>query len=62
MVEFVKGLLEHAGSILDPITLVQSIPAGMEIEGLKQSLIKIFYDHEIQVPSSFWALVADRGR
>jgi vacuolar protein sorting-associated protein 41 len=49
MIEFVKGLLEHVGSILDPITLVRSIPAGMEIEGLRESLIKIFYDHEIQV-------------
>jgi vacuolar protein sorting-associated protein 41 len=41
--------LEHAGSLLDPIKLVKSIPPGMEIEGLKESLIKIFFDHEIQV-------------
>ena len=46
---FIKGLLEHAGSILDPIRLVKSIPPGMKIEGLKESLIKIFFDHEIQV-------------
>ena len=51
-VAFVKGLLEHAGSILDPIKLVKSIPAGMKIEGLKESLIKIFFDNEIQVPFS----------
>jgi vacuolar protein sorting-associated protein 41 len=51
MVAFIKGLLEHAGSILDPIRLVKSIPEGMKIEGLKESLIKIFYDHEIQVLS-----------
>ena len=44
-----KGLLENAGSILDPIKLVKSIPSGMEIEDLKESLIKIFFDHEIQV-------------
>ena len=50
-VAFIKGLLEHAGSILDPIRLVKSIPEGMQIEGLKESLIKIFYDHEIQVIS-----------
>lgn len=48
-VAFIKGLLEHAGSILDPIRLVKSIPPGMKIEGLKESLIKIFFDHEIQV-------------
>ena len=48
-IAFIKGLLEHAGSILDPIRLVKSIPEGMQIEGLKESLIKIFYDHEIQV-------------
>ena len=47
---FVKGLLEHVGSILDPIKLIKSIPGGMKIEGLKESLIKIFFDNEIQVP------------
>lgn len=52
IVAFVKGLLEHSGSILDPMKLVKSIPSGMEIEGLKESLIKIFFDHEIQVCSS----------
>lgn len=51
MAAFIKGLLEHAGSILDPIRLVKSIPLGMQIEGLKESLIKIFYDHEIQAHS-----------
>lgn len=54
MVAFIKGLLEHAGSILDPIRLVKSIPEGMKIEGLKESLIKIFYDHEIQVLPQLW--------
>ena len=48
-VAFIRGLLEHAGSILDPIRLVKRIPEGMKIEGLKESLIKIFFDHEIQV-------------
>jgi hypothetical protein len=48
-IAFIKGLLEHAGSLLDPIKLVKSIPVGMKIEGLKESLIKIFFDHEIQV-------------
>jgi len=50
IIAFVKGLLEHAGSILDPVKLVKSIPTGMKIEGLKESLIKIFFDNEIQVP------------
>ena len=49
MLAFIKGLLEHAGRVLDPIKLVRGIPTGMEIEGLKESLIKIFFDHEIQV-------------
>jgi vacuolar protein sorting-associated protein 41 len=52
LLAFVKGLLEHAGSILDPMKLVKSIPTGMQIEGLKESLIKIFFDHEIQVHSA----------
>jgi hypothetical protein len=39
--------------MLDPIKLVKSIPSGMKIEGLKESLIKIFFDHEIQVSRSW---------
>ena len=57
MTEFIKGLLEHAGGILDPIRLVKSIPPGMKIEGIKESLIKIFFDNEIQVGIYF--LLAD---
>ena len=49
MIEFIKGLLEHAGGILDPVRLIKGIPPGMKIEGIKESLIKIFFDHEIQV-------------
>jgi hypothetical protein len=49
MIEFIKGLLEHSGILLDPIKLVKNIPPGTEIKGLKDSLKKIFFDHEIQV-------------
>ena len=53
MIVFIKGLLEHAGSLLDPIKLVKSIPPGTKIEGIKDSLIKIFFDHEIQVTVAY---------
>jgi hypothetical protein len=49
MVVFIKGLLEHAASLLDPVKLVRNIPPGTKIEGIKDSLMKIFFDNEIQV-------------
>ncbi|GAO48783.1 hypothetical protein G7K_2952-t1 [Saitoella complicata NRRL Y-17804] len=47
--EFIRGLLENAGTTLNPIVLVKRIPEGLEIPGLKASLMKVLHDHELQV-------------
>lgn len=45
---FIRGLLEHVGTAIDPITLVRRIPAGLEIEGLKKALQKILKEYGVQ--------------
>ena len=46
---FIVGLLENLGSHINPIRLVQRIPNGLEIPGLRNALIKIMSDYGIQV-------------
>lgn len=45
---FIRGLLENVGTAIDPITLVRRIPAGLEIEGLKEALGKILKEYGVQ--------------
>lgn len=45
---FIRGLLEEVGTAINPITLVQRIPEGLEIEGLREGLKHIMKEHEIQ--------------
>ncbi|CAG8496376.1 2649_t:CDS:10 [Scutellospora calospora] len=46
---FITGLLENLGSIdIDPIQLIKRIPDGLEIVGLKQALIKVLQDFNLQ--------------
>ncbi|CAG8551259.1 4952_t:CDS:10 [Acaulospora morrowiae] len=46
---FITGLLENLGGIdIDPIQLIQRIPDGLKIPGLKQSLIKVLHDFNLQ--------------
>lgn len=45
---FIRGLLEHAGTAIDPIHLVQRIPEGLEIPGLREGLTHMMKEHEIQ--------------
>jgi WD40 repeat protein len=46
---FLKGLLERAGSHISPIRVIQAIPLGLEIPGLKHSIIKILQDFSLQM-------------
>ncbi|KAJ3031748.1 Vacuolar protein sorting-associated protein 41 [Rhizophlyctis rosea] len=46
---FIVGLLENLGSHINPIRLVQRIPNGLEIPGLRNALIKIMSDYGIQM-------------
>ncbi|KAK3046540.1 Vacuolar protein sorting-associated protein 41 [Extremus antarcticus] len=45
---FIKGLLEEVGTAIDPIALVRRIPAGLEIEGLKEGVKKMLREYDIQ--------------
>lgn len=45
---FIRGLLEQAGTAIDPIKLVRRIPEGLEIQGLREGLTHMMKEHEIQ--------------
>lgn len=46
---FVSALLEHIGGHVDPIKLIKRIPEGLEIEGLRDRLVKIISDFNLQM-------------
>lgn len=45
---FIRGLLEEVGTSIDPVEVVRRIPKGLEIEGLKKSLMRMIREYEIQ--------------
>lgn len=45
---FIRGLLEEVGTAINPISLVRRIPAGLEIEGLRDGLSRMIREYEIQ--------------
>eukprot|EP00124_Ichthyophonus_hoferi_P001738 Ihof_evm10s99 gene=Ihof_evmTU10s99 len=47
--QFIKGLLHNIGTHVDPIVLIKRIPTGMEIPGLRDALVKIMQDYNLQV-------------
>lgn len=46
---FIRGLLENVGAEINPIGLIRRIKNGLEIPGLKEALIKILWDFNLQV-------------
>nr|XP_022306823.1 vacuolar protein sorting-associated protein 41 homolog isoform X5 [Crassostrea virginica] len=46
---FIKGLLHNIGTHVDPIRLIPQIQNGMEIPGLRDSLVKILQDYNLQM-------------
>lgn len=46
---FLKGLLESAGSHLAPARVIRAIPNGLEIPGLKHSIIQTLQDYNLQM-------------
>lgn len=46
---FITGLLHNIGTHVDPIILIRQIREGMEIPGLRDSLVKILQDYNLQV-------------
>jgi len=47
--KFVSDLLEHIGAYVDPLRLVKRIPEGMNIEKLRDRLVKIISDYNLQM-------------
>jgi len=45
---FIRGLLEEVGTAVDPAELVRRIPVGLEIEGLKEGIMRLVREYEIQ--------------
>jgi hypothetical protein len=45
---FIRALLEQVGTTINPITLVRRIPEGLEIQGLREGLIHMRKEHELQ--------------
>lgn len=45
--EFIRGMLEDVGTSIDPVTLVNKIPQGLRVDGLKSSLAKLLRESEI---------------
>ena len=50
---FLSGLLEHIGAHVDPLKLIKRIPTHVHIEGLRDRLVKIINDYNLQVPPFF---------
>jgi len=46
---FITGLLNNIGTHVDPIILIQKIREGLEIPGLRNSLVQILHDYYLQV-------------
>lgn len=58
---FIRGLLEEVGTAIDPVILIRRIPKGLEIQGLKGSLIRMIKEYEIQHSISEGAARVFRG-
>uniref|UniRef100_A0A8C5PZ75 Vacuolar protein sorting-associated protein 41 homolog n=1 Tax=Leptobrachium leishanense TaxID=445787 RepID=A0A8C5PZ75_9ANUR len=47
--KFINGLLNNIGTHVDPILLIHRIKEGMEIPNLRDSLVKILQDYNLQI-------------
>jgi hypothetical protein len=47
--DFITFLLQKIGTYVDPRILVKRIESGLEIPGLKNSLVKMMQDYNLQV-------------
>ncbi|ATY63007.1 Tetratricopeptide-like helical [Cordyceps militaris] len=45
---FIRALLEQVGTAINPIALVERIPEGLEVEGLREGLTHMMKEHELQ--------------
>lgn len=47
--ECIRELLNNIGTHIDPLLIINQIPKGMEIPGLRDALVKILHDYQLQV-------------
>jgi hypothetical protein len=47
--DFIRALLEHGGTQIQPVRLIQRIKEGLEIPGLKPALVKVLQASTLQV-------------
>lgn len=47
--EYIIGLLNNVGTHVDPVDLINRIPNGVKIKGLRDALVKILQDYRVQV-------------
>ncbi|XP_065186438.1 vacuolar protein sorting-associated protein 41 homolog [Sycon ciliatum] len=47
--DFITGLLRNIGTHIDPTRVIKRIPKGMEIPQLRDSLVKIMHDFNLQI-------------
>jgi len=57
-VEFIKGLLNTIGTHVDPLVLINRIDEKIQIPGLRDSLVKILHDYNLQVSAHSGHLMA----
>uniref|UniRef100_A0A8C6V2V5 VPS41 subunit of HOPS complex n=1 Tax=Neogobius melanostomus TaxID=47308 RepID=A0A8C6V2V5_9GOBI len=56
---FITGLLNNIGTHVDPILLIHRIKEGMEIPNLRDSLVKILQDYNLQVGKPLYQMDTD---
>jgi len=47
--EYIIGLLNNVGTHVDPVQLINRIPNGVKIKGLRDALVKILQDYQVQL-------------
>ncbi len=47
--EYVIGLLNNIGTHVDPVDLINRVPNGFKIKGLRDALVKILQDYRVQL-------------
>ena len=47
--EYIIGLLNNIDTHVDPVDLIDRIPYGVKIKGLRDALVKILNDYRVQI-------------
>lgn len=48
LLEYIIGLLNNIGTHVDPVELINRVPNGVRIKGLRDALVKILQDYRVQ--------------